>query len=219
MAGDLRHKHHLTTMLNLIASLEDPAEDDPGGGVNHGQFKDSFGQLILSSLPEREGEGLPSSSFLNALSAFSPDIALGGVWLPEEIPTAMNDLQHKIVLYHLANLELLSPEDPASPELQQRHWDGLLRENDRLIPTDTFTYQNLVAPGDMQTKSTNLSEAARLHGPRIARDMAKVCRSFHPGISESRQAPAHPIIFHCQPLNILCLNIKSVPSKLNEFCH
>ena len=198
MAGEQRHKHHLTTMLNLVASLKDPAEDDPGGGVNHGQFKDNFGELILSSLPDIAGEGRPSSSYLNALSAISPESALGGTWQQNEISTAIDDLQRKIVLYHLANLELLSPTDPASPELQQRHWDGLLQQNTALIPTDTFTYNNLTDPGEMHTKSTALSEAARLHGPQITRDMAKVCRSFHPDITESRQPPVDSIVFHCQ---------------------
>ena len=51
MADHPDHKHHLTYMLNLIASLQDPAEDLPGSGANHGEFKDSFAKLILSSFP------------------------------------------------------------------------------------------------------------------------------------------------------------------------
>ena len=199
MAADQSHKHHLESMFNLIASLQDPSESDPGpSGANHGQFKDNFGKLILSSLPEQQGENSPSSSYLDALSALSTDTGLGGIWLQDELPAAFDDLQRKIVLYHLANLELFLPVDHTSAELQQRHWDNLLQNNQRLIPTDTFTYQDLTEPGEIHDRSVGLTEAARLHGPTITRELAKLCRSFHPGLVERRQSPANPLIFHCQ---------------------
>ena len=125
MADHPDHKHHLTYMLNLIASLQDPAEDLPGSGANHGEFKDSFAKLILSSLPEQQGQVLPSTAYLHALSALQgPDAGLGGVHMEDELPTALDDLQRKVVLYHLANIELFSPQNDQSPELSQRHWDN-----------------------------------------------------------------------------------------------
>ena len=198
MAGDPDHKHHLSYMLNLIASLQDPAEDQPGSGANHGEFKDNFAKLILSSLPEEQTQVLPSSAFLHALSALCADTGLGGVHLEGELPVALDDLQRRIVLYHVANLELFSPHNNESPELTQRHWDNLLLHNQRLIPTDTYTYQGLDDPGEIHSRSTSLSEAARLHEPAIIRDIAKICRSFHPGLFEKRQPPSSPLIFHCQ---------------------
>ena len=198
MADQECHKHHLSSMLNLIASLNDPAENEVGAGTNQGQFKDNFGSLILSSLPEQQTEGSPSSSYLHALSALSKDTGLGGLHLQDELPAAVDDLQRKVILYHLANLDLLSPANGDSPELLARHWDNLLQSNQRLIPTGAYTYHTLVDPADIHTKSTALSEAARLHSPSIIRDITKICRSFHPGLSEQRQPPADPLIFYCQ---------------------
>ena len=198
MADNPDHKHHLSYMLNLIASLQDPAEDEPGSGANHGEFKDNFAKLILSSLPEEQTQVSPSSAYLHALSALQPDIGLGAVHLEDELPAALDDLQRKVVLYHVANLELFSPQNNESPELKQRYWDNLLLNNQRLIPTDEYSYQNLDDPGEIHTRSTDLSEAARLHGPTIMRDIAKICRSFHPGLYEQVQPAANSIIFHCQ---------------------
>ena len=198
MAHHESHRHHLSSILNLIASLQEPAEDQPGSGLNHGEFKDNFGSLILSSLPEQQSNVLPSSAFLHASSALSPDTGQGGIFPEAELPVALDDVQRKIILYHLANLELLDPQNPDSPELQHRHWDNLLSNNHRLIPADAYTYQSITNPEQMHTKSTALSETARLHGPAILRDIAKVCRSFHPDLYVQRQAPANPLIFHCR---------------------
>ena len=199
MADHPDHKHQLSSMLNLIASLQDPAEDQAGPGTNHGEFKSNFGKLILSSLPEQQKVGaLPSSDFLHALSALSPDSGLGGVWLEAELPVALDTLQRKTIQYLLANLELFSPQNADSPEMSQRHWDDLLLNNHSLIPTGAYNYQQLTDLGQIHAKSTELSEAARLHGPGIMRDIAKVCRSFHPGLYEQRQSPDNPLTFYCQ---------------------
>ena len=111
MADQECHKHHLSSMLNLIASLNDPAENEIGAGTNQGQFKDNFGNLILSSLPEQQTDGSPSSSYLHALSALSKDTGLGGLHLQDELPAAVDDLHlREAALVHDGRRRLLGAE-------------------------------------------------------------------------------------------------------------